>query len=184
MSQNIRIALATLALASAAGTLPAQLAPPGKPLSIRFLGAMTIPAFSYADYAADVGWKGVAVLSLRKGSYNSFRLEGEYNTVGTEFSGGGQLDLYGGGVGAARVLTKGSVQQEGYLVLGGYQFDGQRCTAGGTCADLQEFQFGTKLGSSAVLGRGQGRFMLDFHWLSTWSDPYVTIIAIGGGLRF
>lgn len=184
MSRNIRIAVAMLALASAAGTLQAQLAPPGKPLSVRFMGAMTIPAFGYADYTSDVGWKGQAVLSLRRGSYNSVRLEGEYNTVGSALSSGGQFDVYGAGIGGARVVVKGKVEQEGYLVVGGYRWDGTRCPTVSTCNNYDEIQFGTKIGSNLVLGRGQGKLMFDIHWLSTWSEPYVNMFAIGGGLRF
>jgi hypothetical protein len=183
ISRHVRIAVTMLALASAAGTLRAQLAPPGKPLSVRFMALMTIPAFGYADYTSDIGWKGQAVVSLRKGSYNSVRLEGEYNTVGSALSSGGQFDVYGGGIGGARVFTKGKVEQEGYLVVGGYQWDGTRCATISTCDNYTEIQFGTKIGSSVVLGRGQGRVMFDLHWLSTWSEPYVNMIAIGGGLR-
>jgi hypothetical protein len=188
--RHIPIALAALAVVSAAGSLRAQVpyslpAATPKPLSVRFLGAMTVPAFSYADHTADVGWKAEAVVNLRKGSYNSIRLEGEYNTVGSELSGSsGQFNAYGAGIGAGRVLAKGTVEQEGYFVVGGYEYDGLTCPTSSTCRDFSELQFGTKVGTDVVVGRGQGRFLLDLHWLSTWSQPYVSMFAIGGGLRF
>ena len=206
---HIRMALAALATCASAGTLLAQvpvpntpppaptaepqapapaqapmpMTPPPRPLSFQVTGGMTIPAFAYADFVSDIGWNAQGALILRKGAFNSIRLEGEYNSVGMEYNSGTSL-VYGGGIGGGRVVMRGNVQQEGYLVLGGYQFDGQACTSNNTCVDYSEFQFGTKFGTNLVLGHGKAKFVLDFHWLGTWSEPVVNMFVIGAGLRF
>jgi hypothetical protein len=164
----------------------APMAPPPKRTSLQITGAMTIPAFGYADYTSDIGWNATATLVLRRSAFNSIRIEGAYNSVSAEFS-DGTFASYGGGIGGSRVVMRGSVQQEGYLILGAYNFDGQACTTvvnTTTCADYSEVQFGTKVGATMVLGRGKTHPVLDFHWFSTWSEPYVNLFSIGAGLRF
>jgi len=199
---HIRMALAALATCASAGTLLAQvpvpntppqapaptqapmpMTPPPKPMSLQITGAMTIPAFGYADYTSDIGWNAQGALILRKGAFNSIRLEGEYNSVGAQYV-SGTSNVYGGGIGGGRVVVRGNMQQEGYLVLGGYEFDGQVCTSNNNCTSYSELQFGTKVGTNLVMGRGKAKFVLDFHWLGTFSEPYVNMFVIGAGLRF
>lgn len=201
---RIRMTLAALAACAAAGPLFAQvpttmtppagqapppqtmapMAPP-KPLSFQVTGAMTIPVFSYADYLTDIGWQAQGALVMRRGTYNHLRLEGEYNSTGFENTGNltGSAELYGGGIGGGRVLMRGKVQQEGYLVAGLYNHAFATCALN-SCSEASELQFGTKVGFNAVIGRGRVRPVIDFHWLTTWSEPYANLLAIGGGLRF
>jgi hypothetical protein len=160
----------------------AQMAPaaPSKPTSLQITGGAMFPVFSYADYTAGTGWKGVAALVIRRNAYYSIRLEGEYNTVGGEGSSSDATFLvYGGGIGGGRVVARGNVLQEGYFVAGAYEWDGQT-----SVGDYKELQFGTKIGTNAVFGSGKAKFVLDFHWLYTWSEPYTNMLAITAGLRF
>lgn len=179
--------ISTLASAAAALPLRAQMqpAPAPKPLSVQITGGAMFPVFSYADYTAGTGWKAEAALVLRRNAYYSIRLEGEYNTVSGEGnSSNSTFNVFGGGLGGGRVVAKGNVQQEGYFVAGAYEWDGDVCTGGGSCTSYSEWQFGTKLGTNAIFGSGRAKFVLDFHWLYTWSEPYVNLLAITGGLRF
>jgi hypothetical protein len=194
---HVRLALAAVAACAATPLLAqvpstmapppqavAPVTPPRKNTSFQIGGAMTIPAFSYNDFLADIGWQAQAGLILRKGPFNHIRLEGEYNyTAFEQTSLTGGAELYGGGIGGGRVLTKGNMQTETYLTVGGYEHKFAKC-AGSTCTDYSEFQFGTKFGVDAVMGRGKVRPVVDFHWLATWSAPYATLFTIGVGLRF
>ena len=161
-----------------------QPAPAPKPMSVQITGGAMFPVFSYADYTAGTGWKAQAALVLRRNAYYSIRLEGEYNTVGGEGnSSNATFNVYGGGLGGGRVVAKGNVQQEGYFVAGAYEWDGEFCTGLG-CTSYKELQFGTKIGTNAIFGSGKAKFVLDFHWLYTWSEPYTNFLALTGGLRF
>lgn len=175
----------TVSVLATASPLAAQMqpAPAPKPLSVQITGGAMFPVFSYADYTAGTGWKAGAALVLRRNAYYSIRLEGEYNTVSGEgSSSNATYNVMGGGIGGGRVVARGNVQQEGYFVAGAYQWDGESC--GVTCVDYSEWQFGTKLGTNAIFGSGKAKFVLDFHWLYTWSEPYVNFLALTGGLRF
>jgi len=187
---HIRMALTALATCAAAGPLLAQvpttmapppqtmapMTPPPKPTSFQITGAMTIPVFSYADFLTDIGWMAGGALVVRRGAFNSIRLDGEYNSTGYEGSNlTGSAEVYGGGIGGGRVVMKGNVQSEGYIVLGLYNH---------SASSASELQFGTKLGTNIVMGRGRVRPVIDIHWLTTWSQPYANLIAIGAGLRF
>ena len=169
------------------GRMPMS-ASPTKPTSFQVTGAMTLPIFSYADFTSSIGWNAQGAIVVRRSAFNHFRLEGEYNSIGLENAGAltGGSEVYGGGIGGGRVLVRGHVQSEGYLVVGAYNHSGAVCVSVGTCVKDSEVQFGTKFGFNAVLGRGQGRVrpVFYFHWLTTYSQPYVNLIAIGGGLRF
>ena len=179
-------AIALLAAVASPNALRAQMqpAPAPKPLSFQITGGAMFPVFSFADYTAGTGWKAQGTLVLRRNAYFSLRLEGEYNTVGGEgSSSNATYNVFGGGLGGGRVVAKGNVQQEGYFVAGAYEWDGEACV-GSTCADYSEWQFGTKLGTNAIFGTGRAKFVLDFHWLYTWSEPYTNILALTGGLRF
>ena len=187
--KSMRITAMVLALVGVAGggSLQAQMQPmyrsaPAKPTSLQISGGMIVPVFSYADITDDIGWQAQGAIVVRRGAFNHFRLEGEYNSVGLESGLSGGSQVYGGGIGGGRVLVRGNVQQEGYLVLGLYEFDG---SFRGT--NYSELQFGTKVGFNVVAGGRSGSRVhpvIDFHWLTTWSQPYVNIIFIGGGLRF
>jgi hypothetical protein len=186
--RNTMLALALVGI-TATGSLQAQMQSmsytPSKPTSLQITGGMIIPVFSYADFTTDIGWQAQAALVVRRGAFNHIRIEGQYSDVGFESSGiSGSSKVYGGGIGGGRVLTRGNIQQEGYLVLGAYEFDGA-ATIGGSTTAHKELQFGTKVGVNSVIGRG-GRVspVIDIHWLTTWSSPYVNTIFIGGGLRF
>lgn len=175
-------AIALLAAVASPCALRAQMqpAPAPKPLSVQITGGAMFPVFSYADYTAGTGWKAQAAFVLRRNAYYSIRLEGEYNSVAGEGSASNSTFLvYGGGIGGGRVVARGNVQQEGYFVAGAYEWDGQT-----SLGDYKELQFGTKLGTNAVFGSGKAKFVLDFHWLYTWSEPYTNLLAITGGLRF
>ena len=195
---HLRIALAAVAACAASPLLaqvPSTMAtppqavapttPPPKPASFQISGAMVLPAFSYNDWLASIGWQGQATLILRRSPYNHIRVEGEYNYTAydanvTNLTGG--AELYGGGIGGGRIITKGTTVSESYLVLGGYENSFATCVAN-TCTKFSEFQFGTKVGVDVVMGRGKVRPLLDFHWLATWSQPYASVFAIGLGLR-
>lgn len=180
--RSVVTAVSLLALVAVPLCANAQMqpAPPPKPTSLQVTGGAMFPVFSYADYTAGTGWKGVAALVIRRNAFYSIRLEGEYNTVGGEGSlSDATFLVYGGGIGGGRVVARGNVQQEGYFVAGAYEWDGQT-----SLGDYKELQFGTKLGTNAVFGSGRAKFVLDFHWLYTWSEPYVNMLAITGGLRF
>jgi hypothetical protein len=184
---SVVTAISMLAVVASPLALPAQMqpAPPPKPLSIQVTGGAMFPVFGYADYTAGTGWKAQAALVLRRNAYYNIRLEGEYNTVGGEgSSSNATFNVLGFGLGGGRVVAKGKVQQEGYFVVGGYEWDGEICTGGGSCTNYSEWQFGTKVGTNAVFGSGKAKFVLDFHWLYTWSEPYTNLLAITGGLRF
>jgi len=189
--KSMRGAALALALVAGAGSLQAQMqpmqsSPPHKPTSLQITGGMIIPVFSYADFTTDIGWQAQAAIVVRRGAFNHIRLEGQYSDVGFESSGiSGSSKVYGGGIGGGRVLTRGGVQQEGYLVLGAYEFDGA-ASIGGTTTAHKELQFGTKVGVNAVVVGRNSRVqpVIDLHWLTTWSTPYVNIIFIGAGLRF
>lgn len=179
---SVVTAISMLAAVASPHALRAQMqpAPAPKPLSVQITGGAMFPVFSYADYTAGTGWKAQAAFVLRRNAYYSIRLEGEYNSVGGEGSTSNSTFLvYGGGIGGGRVVAKGNVQQEGYFVAGAYEWDGAT-----TLGDYKELQFGTKLGTNAIFGSGKAKFVLDFHWLYTWSEPYVNLLAITGGLRF
>ena len=194
---HVRLALAAVAACAATPLLAqvpstmapppqavAPVTPPRKNTSFQVGGAMTIPAFSYNNFLADIGWQAQAALIMRKGPFNHIRIEGEYNSTAYEAANlSGGAELYGGGIGGGRVITKGTTQTETYLVLGGYENVFATCT-GSTCTDYSEFQFGTKFGIDAVMGRGKVRPVVDFHVLATWSYPYATLFTFGLGLRF
>jgi hypothetical protein len=180
--RSVVTALSVLAAVAGPSALRAQSSE--KPSAFQVTGGAMFPVFSYADATKGTGWTAGAAFVLQRGYSYHVRLEGEYNTVGSEV-GSGKFDTYGGGVGGGRVFARSSsVRQEAYFVAGGYEFKGQVCTGGASCADHSELQFGTKVGGNAVFGHGKAKFVLDFHWLYTWSQPYVNILAITGGLRF
>ena len=179
-------AVAVLVAVTAPSALRAQLQSTEKPVALQVTGGAMFPVFNYADYTKGTGWKAGGALVVRRGDYYHIRLEGEYNSVGSDLSSGGTFEAYGAGIGGGRVVSRGTAKQEGYFVAGGYQWKGQLCTGigGGNCSDYSEWQFGTKVGANAIFGRGKAKFVLDFHWLYTWSEPYVNLLAITGGLRF
>lgn len=206
---HIRMALAVLATCAAASTLLAQvpvpltpapttppqapaptpppqamapMTPPPRPVSFQITGAVTIPVFSYADFLTDFGWMAGGALVVRRGAFNAIRLDGEYNSTGYEASNlSGGAEVYGGGIGGGRVVMKGNVQSEGYIILGLYNHS---VCVGTNCTPTSELQFGTKFGTNIVVGRGRVRPVIDIHWLTTWSQPYANLIALGAGLRF
>jgi hypothetical protein len=183
--RSIVTTVSMLAALAGARALGAQLQSIEKPVRFQVTGGAMFPVFSYADYTSGTGWKAGTALIFRRGDYYHIRLEGEYNTVGSELN-SGTFETYGAGLGGGRVVSRGKVRQEGYFVAGGYEWKGQLCTGigGGNCRDYSEWQFGTKIGANAIFGTGKAKFVLDFHWLYTWSEPYVNLLAITGGLRF
>jgi len=155
-----------------------------KKTSFQVTGGIMFPAFSgYPNYVDDIGWNAGAafILTPRRGTH--VRLEGEYNSIGSEI-GSTTASVYGGGIGGGRAITSGGSTTEGYFVAGLYNAEVCLQNLTGGCDISSELQFGTKIGFGAVVGRGKVRPVFSMYWLYTWSSPYVSIIPITVGLRF